>query len=117
MNTNEEFIQELINLYNNRKRKSMEPSPSSLFFLKHGSRIAHIVSSETGGGKPDYKTTFLRIKYEWSILDESIKLIYLKASIQLGFIQKGGFSAQKKILFDQKIAEFKNKMGPISIFF
>jgi len=48
----------------------MDPSAASLYFLKEGSNITHIISNEIGGGKPDYKITLLRIKYEWSILEQ-----------------------------------------------
>lgn len=112
-----DIIQELIDLYNNRKRISMKPSPLSLFFLKEGNKIAKIVSDETGGGKPDYKTTFLRIKYEWSILYDDEKLVYIETAVKLGFKPKEAFNTQKQIFVGKKIEEMKSKMGLLSLFF
>lgn len=89
------LIKELIELYNNRKRKSMKASPSSLFFLKEGIRIAKLVPIDESNNKPNYKTVFTRIKYEWTILDEYNRIIYIKTAIKLGYKQKDSFTIGK----------------------
>lgn len=111
------FINELLDLYNNRKRRSMDPSPSSLFFLKEGARIVRLISSENGGGKPDYKKTFVRIRYEWTAIDEYSKIIYSKAAIKLGYKPKENFSDSKRQFVTQKIDGMKSKLGPLGVLF
>lgn len=114
--TEESLIQELVNLYNNRKRRSMDPSPASLFFLKEGPNIVRKVSSENGNVKPDYKQTFIRIKYEWTILEQYNKDIYIKGALRLGFIPKEDFSEKKREVVDKRIADMKVNLGVVSFF-
>jgi len=44
-------------------------------------------------------------------------MVDIRAAMQLGFVAKGGINAQTKLLFDQRIAEMKSKMGIMSLFF
>lgn len=103
-------ILELIYLYNNRKRSSMKPSPVSLFFLKEGANIARSLSID--GVKPEYKTVFLKIKHEWSVLDQEDKEIYIETSKRLEFNHKDNFNKLK----EKKMDEIKSKMGILGIF-
>lgn len=74
----------IIDLYNNRKRQSMKPSPYALFFLHKGKEILLKINSETGS-RPTVKDSMKRIYYEWTRISDYERNVYLNASHRLGY--------------------------------
>lgn len=99
--------EELINLYNNRKRKTMLPSPYVLFFLKHAKVIA----------KDNIKTItpeelLKEITDKWINLSLENKQIYFETSQELGY-EVGSFKVrnEKFLKIKNKIKQTKNKLN------
>lgn len=98
--------QELISLYENRKRKTMPPSPYALFFLKYAKPIA----------KKNIKTItaeelIKNVTEQWKNLPDTDKEIFFKTSIELGFDFKGKFGSEKLLKIKNKIKDTKNKLN------
>lgn len=77
-------ILEIIELYNKRRRQSMNPSPYALFFLHKGAEILIQINKETGL-KPEPEKSMKRIQYEWQKISKLERNIYLNASNRLGY--------------------------------
>lgn len=89
-------IEELIKTFNERKRPTMKATPFSLFFLDKGKDITRNLYQEIKG-KPNPKDLLERIKYEWKILSENQRMIYIETAIKLGFQPKELFSNNPEI--------------------
>jgi hypothetical protein len=109
----ENLYNELFELYHNRKRKTMEPTPSCLFFLKEGAKIAIDVSNENGGGTPDKKEVFERVKFEWKRLKPEEKIVYNKIAERLGYKLRKKLDIEMNKIIDEKI---EKSLGSFSFF-
>lgn len=108
--SNTSFINELINLYKNRERETMNPSPYALYFLKNGREIVLEESKLIGNKKPKSKDVLLRILREWVRLSSEEKKPYIEAAFLLGYVEPPSFIDTSGI--KQKIQERKNGLIP-----
>lgn len=116
MSSEDTSIQELVNIYNERKRASMKPNPLSIFFLKNGKPTA-IAIAERKKSRPTPEEVMMEIRYKWKVLPDPIKCIYVKAAIELGFVPKQLFANNPvmKAKLDARIANAKNKIPGYSV--
>lgn len=106
----EKFIEELIKIYNERKRETMSANPFSIFFLKNGKRITLGLADELKR-KPEPSEVIEKLKYEWKVLPDNRKSIFTKAAIDLGYIPKELFAnnPEMRAKVDARIKAAKEK--------
>lgn len=80
-------IRLIMNKYLTRKRKTMPPSPYSLFFLDKGEDIIKEMNKENGQ-RPKPDDAMKRIPFEWRRISEYDRSIYLRASYKLNYNPK-----------------------------
>lgn len=85
------FIDELVELYKNRNRKTMNPSPYALYFLKNGKDLVLDESKLTDNKKPNAKNVMMRLVKEWARLSSDKKKPYFDAASKLGYIENQSF--------------------------
>lgn len=104
-------IEDLIKVFNERKRKTMKANPLSIFFLKNGKRIA-ISMAEKNKRKPEPIEVMNEVKYRWKIAPDNIKVIYVKCAVDLGFEPKQLFAnnPEMRVKLDARIANAKSRL-------
>lgn len=107
--------QEIIELFNERKRSTMKATPFSLFFLHKGKSLTKALFEEIRR-KPQVNELIKRIKHEWKILPDSDKIIYLKAAIELGFEAKKLFvdNTQMRKKIEDRIKAVKSRLSRLN---
>lgn len=85
--SDEDKIKSLILKYQNRKRKTMQPSPYALFFLDKGKDILLQINEETNK-IPTPEIAIERLFFEWNRISDYEKNIYMRASYALDFKPK-----------------------------
>lgn len=92
-------VNELINLFENRPRQSMQATPQSLFFLKEAENITVQLSTELQT-KPSVEVVLKRMKEKWVKMGVEQRKVYFHAAVQLGYQHVGFVDRQQ---FRQKI--------------
>lgn len=110
-------IRLIINLYEKRPRKSMEPSPYALFFLDKGKDIVNKYVGKTMI-KPQYDEIFYRINDEWKNVSKYEKTIYMRASHMLGYKPRvpEGKSVVNKFKSNRQLNQYREFLKLFSIY-
>lgn len=89
--------EELKKIFEERKRKSMEPTPYVLFFLHKGKEFALREAQALGNRRPKPSDFIITLQQEWARLSEDEKGFYLLVAMEMGYEKTETFIERNKL--------------------